>query len=355
MGGTMELSNPIGRLLVFWRERGVIEDPVRTLRHLIRVVPVLLAILFIAACNDDSSDLGDLTGVWWLTTTVTSDPCGVTEGGSDSDNIILIQCGDEVSIISKEGLWGIGTVQGENLDLDGTEVLTEESGCWITSSSTGTVSGTEELLEGFFTTTITFDSALCGDTPTCTVELSASLYIVEEYTRSCWERDEFGDPEDSEYILPWPPGKSYVLNNSYCIPTGGHREQQAYDFLIPVGDTLVAARAGIVRQVKETSPDDGQGTDHNHIMIEHTDGTTGWYAHLKQDGVLVEVGEQVEAGQIVALAGHSGTPDVVHLHFGVYATYPPEEGNDRAVNFRNAEGPLDCRGGLVLGATYTAE
>jgi murein DD-endopeptidase MepM/ murein hydrolase activator NlpD len=146
-----------------------------------------------------------------------------------------------------------------------------------------------------------------------------------------------------------------VLNNSYCVPTGGHREQQAYDFLIPIGDPVVAARAGVVRQVKDDSPDDGQGTDHNHVMVEHADGTVGFYAHLKQGGVLVQVGETVAAGQTIALAGHSGTPDVVHLHFGVYSSYPPVEGDDRAVNFRNMDGPVDCRGGLVNGAAYAAQ
>lgn len=159
----------------------------------------------------------------------------------------------------------------------------------------------------------------------------------------------------SDYILPWPSGNTYSLNNSYCVPTGGHREQQAYDFLIPVDDPVVAARAGVVRQIKEDSPDDGQGSDHNHVMVEHSDGTVGFYAHLKQEGVLVGVGDNVAAGQTIALAGHSGTTDVVHLHFGVYDDWPPEEGSDRAVNFRNVEGPVDCRGGLVNGAAYTAQ
>ena len=69
----------------------------------------------------------------------------------------------------------------------------------------------------------------------------------------------------------------------------------------------------------------------------------------------VELGENVAAGQTIALAGHSGTPDVVHLHFGVYSSYPPVEGDDRAVNFSNMDGPVDCRGGLVDGAAYTAQ
>jgi murein DD-endopeptidase MepM/ murein hydrolase activator NlpD len=138
------------------------------------------------------------------------------------------------------------------------------------------------------------------------------------------------------------------------VPTGGHRQQQAYDFLIPIGDTIVASRAGVVREIREDSPDDGQGSKHNYVMIEHLDGTVGFYAHLMQYGILVEVDETIEAGQAIALAGHSGTTDVVHLHFGVYNSYPPTEGYDRAINFKNMEGPVDCRNGLVNGATYLA-
>ena len=33
---------------------------------------------------------------------------------------------------------------------------------------------------------------------------------------------------------------------------------------------------------------------------------------------------------------------------------PPTEGDDRALNIRHADGPLDCNGGLINGAIYTA-
>ncbi len=316
-----------------------------------------LAVLTTIACGGDvtnTSDLGDLTAVWQLATTVSSNTCGLADGSSSTDAIILISCGDNVSVIAGPGLWGSGTIQGTSLDFTGTEVQTDNTGCQATHRSAGALSGTSSLLEGTFTTNVTFDAGTCGAQPACTVETSVRLSVIAAYQSSCMGRDTFGDPAASPYVLPWPVGQSYAISNSYCIPTGGHRQQQAYDFLIPIGDPIVAARAGVVRQVKEDSPDDGQGSDHNHVMVEHTDGTVGFYAHLKQGGVVVDVGENVVAGQTIALAGHSGTTDLVHLHFGVYGSYPPVEGNDRAVNFRNMDGPVDCRGGLVNGATYTA-
>lgn len=322
---------------------------------------ILLGFVATTSCGGDDDggttqppDPLELTAVWQISSTVTSNTCGLPDGSTTSDRIILMQCGSAASVIAGPGLWGTATISGQDVSITGTEVQTDDTGCGTTHRSTGTASGTSALLEGSLTTNVTYDQVSCGPTEACSVETDLRLSSPTAYLSSCLNRDEFGDPAQSEYILPWPAGQSYVISNSYCLPTGGHRLQQAYDFLIPIDDPVIAARGGVVRQVKQDSPDDGRGSDHNHVMIEHADGTVGFYAHLKQDGVLVEVGENVEAGQTIALAGHSGTTDVVHLHFGVYDDWPPVEGNDRAVNFRNMDGPLDCRGGLVNGAEYTA-
>lgn len=321
-------------------------------------VTVLTILLLADACSDNTSDpadLSDLSGIWELSTTITANTCGKTEEITNTEWMILVQCSSNVSVISGNGLCGSGVVQGDRLDFSGIETETDDLGCIATHRSEGFVRGTPARLEGRFSTKLSFETDTCSDQTECALETISVLTLVSSHESGCTDRDEFGNPSDSEYILPFPKGERYTLNNSYCIPTGGHRQQMAYDFLIPVGDTISAARAGVVRKVKENAPDNGQGSDHNHVMIEHEDGTVGFYAHLKQNGVLVEIGENVASGQAIAFAGHSGTTDVAHLHFGVYDDWPPVEGNDRAVNFRNTNGPLDCRGGLVNGASYTAQ
>ena len=325
------------------------------------IIAVLLGIFMLTNCNDDVTEpdepenLGDLSGVWTLTTTVGPNTCGMEEGPGLSDRIVLIQCDNEVQIIMGSGIWTTAMIKGNRLNFTATEIETDDTGCQTTRIHVGNLIGSDNELEGTFTTTVTFDTDSCPTQSGCNIEMTARLVLEDNYVDDCLDRGEFGDPSESDYILPWPVGKSYRLNNSYCIPTGGHRMQQAYDFLIPIGDPVTASRAGVVRKIKQDSPDDGQGTDHNHVMIEHEDGTVGFYAHLKQNSVTVEVGQNVEAGEIIALAGHSGTPDVVHLHVGVYNSYPPVEGDDRAFIYSNMEGPLDCRGGLVQAATYTAK
>jgi len=181
---------------------------------------------------------------------------------------------------------------------------------------------------------------------------------VEPESLPCLERAIFGDLSESQYALPFPVGKSYVLSQSYCNSHGGHANQLAYDFALPIGDTVTAARAGNVLEIREDLLDNGNSSDpgaRNHVFILHQDGTVAFYAHLQENGVLVEKGEQVEAGQILATSGNSGnTGNFPHLHFGVYQSWPATEGFDLAVNFRNAIGPLDERGGLVVDKMYKA-
>ncbi len=334
----------------------ILPNLIKTIKYTCLLVGTILAVLAMITCDDDTeetSDLEDLSGVWILTTTIGNNTCGLQQGVSETDKIVLFQCDKEVSIMMKADIWSIGTINGDEIEFTRTEIHDDGNICEATHNMSVILAGTSEFLTGTLITNIVHNSENCTSGNNCFVETDIQLEIESKYSDTCLGRDEFGDPSSSEYILPYPAGKSYQNNNTYCLPTG-HREQQAYDFLIPIGDTIIASRGGTVRQIKESSPDDGQGTDHNHVMIEHEDGTVGFYAHLKYNGVFVNVGDTVEQGDTIALAGHSGTTDVEHLHFGVYDSYPPQEGYDQAINFNNTDGLIDCRGGLVQSAFYTA-
>lgn len=178
----------------------------------------------------------------------------------------------------------------------------------------------------------------------------------EEPESPCLQRAVFGDPAESNYLLPYPAGEAYYVTQSYCTAGGSHHNQLAYDFNMPVGTEVLAARAGTVKEIRESSPDNGVGDgDHNYVFIQHDDGTVAFYAHLMQDGVLVEAGDEIKAGDLIAYSGNSGqTGGKPHLHFGVYLDWFPQEGRDAPVNFRNASGESDERGGLAVGRRYTA-
>lgn len=183
---------------------------------------------------------------------------------------------------------------------------------------------------------------------------------------SCDNRANFAPPEQSKYILPFPVGESSEILQAYCT-TGSHSDQLAYDFIRPFGSDVSAVRYGEVKAAVSHYPDQTEDNVHNHVLIVHDDGTTAFYAHLQQDSIVVSVGDFVNAGQIIGANGSSGTPTACDprilnpprdqcaiLHFGVYATYLPEEGNDIAVNFRNADGMLNAGDGLIRGRSYTA-
>lgn len=142
---------------------------------------------------------------------------------------------------------------------------------------------------------------------------------------------------------------------SYCHPESSHETQLAYDFWMPIGSQVIATRAGVVRDLREDISDEAQTSLLNFVIVEHEDGTAAFYAHLTRDGALVEMGQQVEAGELIALSGASGrTHSHGVLHFQVFRTWPPREEADVAINFSNAEGLLDGRGGLREGTFYRA-
>lgn len=148
------------------------------------------------------------------------------------------------------------------------------------------------------------------------------------------------------YRLPYADGRSYRVIQGYGsrFSHTGH-EYYAVDFKMDEGTPVHAARGGVVaRTVEEHSIgcwEDGCGRYANYIVIVHDDQTTGEYYHLQKDGVLVEVGERVEAGQKIGLSGNTGHSTMPHLHFGVYRA--AERGREQSipVRFASADGIIE--------------
>ena len=163
--------------------------------------------------------------------------------------------------------------------------------------------------------------------------------------------------DDSQvYRLPYAPGRSYRVLQGYgsrFSHTG--LEEFAVDFRMPEGTPVHAAREGIVARTEESHSrgcwEDGCGDYANYIVILHDDLTTGEYYHLQQDGVLVEPGERVLAGQRIGLSGNTGHTTVPHLHFAVYRAVEWGRTQSVPVRFATAEGII---GRPQRGARYRA-
>lgn len=140
-----------------------------------------------------------------------------------------------------------------------------------------------------------------------------------------WTVGDLQAEHDDSYVyrLPYASGENYRVLQGYgsrFSHTG--LEEFAVDFGMAEGTPIHAARGGIVARTEDSHSigcwEDGCGKYANFIVILHDDGTTGEYYHLQKEGVLVEVGERVKAGQKIGLSGNTGHTTVPHLHFAVY-------------------------------------
>ncbi len=124
--------------------------------------------------------------------------------------------------------------------------------------------------------------------------------------------------ETSPYKLPFPAGQSWLCcqSNRGLVSHRGS-EEFAFDFKMPEGSDVCAARAGAVVAVVVSHEGHGLKAPNNFIAVEHSDGTSGWYLHLQHDGSLVRVGERVVQGQRIGRSGHVGRSITPHLHFHV--------------------------------------
>jgi hypothetical protein len=122
--------------------------------------------------------------------------------------------------------------------------------------------------------------------------------------------------ESSPYRLPFAAGvrRFCVQGNRGAYSHRGWQEF-AWDFCMPVGSDVCAARAGIVTRVEVSY--DGHSLHNNEIIIDHGDGTLGFYLHLMQGGSYVRVGQRVQQGQRIAASGDVGYSTAPHLHFQV--------------------------------------
>lgn len=125
------------------------------------------------------------------------------------------------------------------------------------------------------------------------------------------------------YRLPWEEGKSHVCtqgNNGSLSHNGS--ERYAFDFDMPEGTRVCAAREGKVIAVRDDFEGGGLKPEYrgkaNHVYIDHGDGTVGRYLHLKKGGALVQVGDYVQQGDLIGLSGATGYVSGPHLHFVVY-------------------------------------
>ena len=170
-------------------------------------------------------------------------------------------------------------------------------------------------------------------------------FIVRDRLHAC-----AGLQPDTFYKIPLPGGYSVSqgINGDF---THNGWQQFAWDFPKPAFTPVVAARGGVVVDLRKSSsqscyipfivnPDGTTGgclncmgsASANFVYIRHQDGTYAWYGHFRNNQVHVSLNQRVFRGTILGLVGTTGCSSGNHLHFHVVN---PEETATIPVRFES--------------------
>lgn len=162
--------------------------------------------------------------------------------------------------------------------------------------------------------------------------------------------------DETVYYLPYPAGKRYAVsqgNNGTFSHFG--KAAYAWDFAMPFGDSVVAARGGVVKIVRDwNKPGGGISTD-NGIIIDHGDGTEATYLHTQYKSSVVKGGDKVLRGQFICRGDNTGSSTGPHLHFQVQQNYPVfYGGQSMPIKFSDPGVPPEDNGIPKDGKFYTS-
>ncbi|MDR1562105.1 MAG: peptidoglycan DD-metalloendopeptidase family protein [Dysgonamonadaceae bacterium] len=154
---------------------------------------------------------------------------------------------------------------------------------------------------------------------------SALLKLEIEREEAMLPADELYDGEwNNEFVRAYSncqiPDSFRIDVTSFVNPFNGkitshfgirrRRFHYGTDIKLQIGDTVVAAFDGKVRIRKDQGRRKGYG---KYIVLRHSNGLETIYGHLS--GYLVDLEENVKAGQPIALGGNTGRSSGSHLHF----------------------------------------
>lgn len=140
----------------------------------------------------------------------------------------------------------------------------------------------------------------------------------------CWPCLPVDAPANaSKYLLPFPNGTTAWVGQGY---DGVFEPHHAYDFVLPEGTPVLAARDGVVTRVVDSHTGNcpfSQDCPNNLIYIRHGDGSAAdpvvesRYLHIQTGSATVQVGQSVRQGDTIARVGNVGISLTSHLHFEI--------------------------------------
>ncbi len=148
----------------------------------------------------------------------------------------------------------------------------------------------------------------------CAYDEKKDLSTVSYNAESIQVLEQFDDLLSQLEILPFLLPVYGRISSYYGVRkspfSGSPRMHHGLDFALPYGSEVFSTAGGRIVSVKRHSIY-GLMVD-----VEHTGGIRTRYAHLSKS--LVNVGQTVESGQIIAKVGSSGRSTGPHLHYEVH-------------------------------------
>lgn len=136
--------------------------------------------------------------------------------------------------------------------------------------------------------------------------------FAHELARRIKDKDRYGQKRKPFY-LEWPTDYSVITQpfgaNPQIYTRFGMPGHEGLDIRALNNTNIYCCAPGVVYRVNLVSSAHAYGI---HVRIRHADGYKTVYGHLA--GVLVEVGEHVEAGQLLGYADTTGASTGAHLH-----------------------------------------
>ena len=117
-----------------------------------------------------------------------------------------------------------------------------------------------------------------------------------------------------------------------------------------IGTLITASRGGEVVAIEEAGQD-YNSSHNNYVVVDHKDGTYGFYMHLTVNGAIVQIGDNVSKGDSIAYSGATGLAGYPHLHFVVTKDSYSWPYESIPLNFRNT---TENKRGLSSNTYYKA-
>ncbi len=120
---------------------------------------------------------------------------------------------------------------------------------------------------------------------------------------------------------PFSAGKKFLISQGFngSFSHQGRGNRYAVDIAMPIGENILAVKGGVVADGQDNFSIGGAANyfldKANYVTVMHDDDSYAIYAHLLYGSMDVDVGQRIEAGQVVGRIGNTGYSTGPHLHF----------------------------------------